>query len=81
MSVPTMLPDIGMIKTLYSHRGKHPAYNIKETLLTITICPPYPTSKVRNNGMRRYPSNMVGIRATVRRYPTSKGKGEVPAKW
>ena len=29
----------------------------------------------------RNPSKMVGTGAAVRRYPTSKGKGEAPARW
>ena len=30
---------------------------------------------------QRNPSRMVGTGAAVRRYPTSKGKGEAPARW
>ena len=30
---------------------------------------------------QRNPSKMVGAGATVRRYPTSKDKGEAPARW
>ena len=30
---------------------------------------------------QRNPSKMVGTGAAVRRYPTSKGKGEAPARW
>ena len=74
-----MSSDIGVIKTLYSHGGKHPARNIKETFLTITIGPPHPTSKSGAVAERRHPSNTVGTGAAVRGCPTSKGKGEAPA--
>ena len=30
---------------------------------------------------QRNPGKTVGVGATVRRYPTSKGKGEAPARW
>ena len=41
----------------------------------------YPISKARSSTVRRYqgqknPNKMVGTGAAMRRYPTSKGKGE-----
>ena len=49
----------------------------------------YSMSKVRSSSReeiphvqgQRNPSKMVGAGLAVRRYPTSKGKGEAPARW
>ena len=49
----------------------------------------YSMSKVRSSSReeiphvqgQRNPSKMVGAGAAVQRYPTSKDKGEAPARW